>query len=182
MDLVFRISARSFFQVNPAQALVLYRQVAAYADLTGEETVVDAFSGPGTIALFLAGAAARVTGIEEVPEAVADARQNAARNGIMNVEFLAGRVEEVLGEMLARSFRPDVVVLDPPRAGVAREALETIARLGPRRLVYVSCNPATLARDLGILQGYGYRTLEVQPVDMFPQTTHVEAVARLMRV
>lgn len=181
-DLVFRISARSFFQVNPAQALVLYRQVAAYADLTGEETVVDAFSGTGTIALFLARGAARVTGIEEVPEAVADARQNAARNGITNVEFLAGRVEQVLADLAGRSFHPDVVVLDPPRAGVPRAALDAIARLGPHRLVYVSCKPATLARDLAILHGYGYRTLEVQPVDMFPQTAHVEAVARVMRV
>ncbi|MEW6399013.1 MAG: 23S rRNA (uracil(1939)-C(5))-methyltransferase RlmD [Bacillota bacterium] len=180
-DFVFRVSARSFFQVNPAQALVLYRQAVAYAALTGEETVLDAYSGTGTIALFLARGAAKVTGMEEVPEAVADARQNAARNGIANVELLPGRVEELLEGPGARSLRPDVVVLDPPRAGVPAATLEAIARLGPRRLVYVSCNPATLARDLAILHGHGYRTLEVQPADMFPQTAHVEAVARVVR-
>lgn len=180
-DFVFRVSARSFFQVNPAQALVLYRQAVAYAGLTGEETVLDAYSGTGTIALFLAHGAAKVTGIEEVPEAVADARRNAARNGIANVEFLPGRVEELFKGPRARSLRPDVVVLDPPRAGVPAATLEAIARLGPRRVVYVSCNPATLARDLSILHEHGYRTLQVQPVDMFPQTTHVEAVAQVVR-
>lgn len=180
-DFVFRVSARSFFQVNPAQALVLYRQAVAYAALTGEEVVLDAYSGTGTIALFMAGRAAKVTGIEEVPEAVADARQNAARNGVANVEFLPGRVEELFNGPRARSLRADVVVLDPPRAGVPAATLEAIARLGPRRVVYVSCNPATLARDLAILHEHGYRTLQVQPVDMFPHTTHVEAVAQVVR-
>ncbi|MEW5934712.1 MAG: 23S rRNA (uracil(1939)-C(5))-methyltransferase RlmD [Bacillota bacterium] len=178
---VFRVSARSFFQVNPAQALVLYRQAVAYAALTGKEAVLDAYSGTGTIALFLAHGAAQVTGIEEVPEAVADARRNAARNGIANVEFLPGRVEELIKGADARSLRPHVVVLDPPRAGVPAATLEAIARLAPGRVVYVSCNPATLARDLGILHEHGYRTLQVQPVDMFPQTTHVEAVAQVVR-
>ncbi|MDI6825438.1 MAG: 23S rRNA (uracil(1939)-C(5))-methyltransferase RlmD [Bacillota bacterium] len=180
-DFVFRVSARSFFQVNPAQALVLYRQAVAYAALTGEEVVLDAYSGTGTIALFMADRAAKVTGIEEVPEAVADARQNAARNGVANVEFLPGRVEELFKGPRARSLRADVVVLDPPRAGVPAATLEAIARLGPRRVVYVSCNPATLARDLAILHEHGYRTLQVQPVDMFPHTTHVEAVAQVVR-
>lgn len=179
-DFVFRVSARSFFQVNPTQALVLYRQAVAYAALTGEETVLDAYTGTGTIALFLAQGAARVTGIEEVPEAVTDARRNAARNGVANVEFLPGKVEELLAQGGPRSLRADVVVFDPPRAGVPDRTLEAIARLGPRRVVYLSCNPATLARDLGILQQFGYHTVQVQPVDMFPQTTHVEAVAQLL--
>lgn len=185
-DLVFRISARSFFQVNPDQALLLYRKVAAYAELTGAEVVIDAYGGTGAIALFLARRARWVVGIEEVSEAVADARQNARRNGIGNAEFLAGKVEEVLRgpafpRLASRRLGPQVVILDPPRAGAEREALEAIAELRPERIVYVSCNPATLARDLAFLQGYGYRTVEAQPVDMFPQTTHVEVVAKVVR-
>lgn len=180
-DLFFRVSARSFFQVNPQQALALYLQAVAWAELTGEETVLDAYSGTGTITLFMARGARRAIGIEEVPEAVADARRNASLNGLVNVEFLRGRVEEVLASPRGRTLRAGVVVLDPPRAGAQDAALRAVARLAPRRIIYVSCNPATLARDLALLRDHGYRTLAVQPVDMFPHTTHVEAVARLER-
>ncbi|MCL4424388.1 MAG: 23S rRNA (uracil(1939)-C(5))-methyltransferase RlmD [Firmicutes bacterium] len=180
-DLTFKLSARSFFQVNPEQAQTLYQKTLGFAGLSGQEVVIDAFTGTGTIALFLARQAGRVIGIEEVPEAVADARGNAVRNGIGNAEFRLGRVEEVLPDLADQGVRPGVVVLDPPRRGVEREALRAIATLRPQRIVYVSCNPATLARDLAILQGCGYRTQEVQPVDMFPQTAHVEAIVLIQR-
>ncbi|MCG0239826.1 MAG: 23S rRNA (uracil(1939)-C(5))-methyltransferase RlmD [Firmicutes bacterium] len=180
-DLEFLISPRSFYQVNPAQTEVLYRKALEYADLQGDEVVVDAYAGIGTISLFLARRARHVYGIEEVPEAVADARANAARNGIGNATFLQGRVEEWLPRLQAEGLRPEVIVFDPPRKGCEPEVLEAAAAMAPRRMVYVSCNPATLARDLGILARHGYRAVEVQPVDMFPHTHHVEAVARIDR-
>jgi len=180
-ELRFRISPRSFFQVNPAQTVRLYQQALAYAELQPGDTVLDAFCGTGTITLFLARHAGRAIGIEEVPEAVADARANAALNHIENVEFVTGKVEEELPRLAASGLRPDVIVLDPPRAGVDRRALEAMAAMGPRRLVYISCHPATLARDLAVLATAGYRTAEVQPVDMFPHTRHIEAVALLVR-
>lgn len=180
-DLEFFISPRSFFQVNPAQTEVLYRKALEYAALHGGEVVIDAYSGIGTISLFLARQAGQVYGIEEVPEAVADARANAERNGIANATFLAGAVEEVLPRLYAEGVRPDVVVFDPPRKGCDPAVLEAAVAMAPRRMVYVSCNPATLARDLGMLAEKGYRTLEVQPVDMFPHTHHVESCALLVR-
>lgn len=180
--LKFRISPSSFYQVNPAQTLVLYEKVLAYAGLTGAETVVDAFSGVGTIALFLAGRAKKVYGLEVVSRAVEDARVNADLNNIGNVEFHTGAVEKRLPEFAARGLRPEVVVLDPPRAGCGREALDAVAEMAPPRVIYVSCDPGTLARDLGILAGRGYRLLEAQPVDMFPWTRHVEAVVRLEKI
>jgi len=180
-DLTFRLSARSFFQVNPEQAEALYRRAREYSRLTGKELVIDAFTGTGTIALFLAGEAGQVIGIEEIPEAVADARENARRNGITNVDFRQGKVEEVLPALAGGGLHPEVVVLDPPRRGVEEKALAAIAQLEPERIVYVSCNPATLARDLAYLVREGYRVEEVQPVDMFPQTAHVEAVALVVR-
>lgn len=181
-DLTFKLSARSFFQVNPEQAEVLYRRAREYARLTGKELVIDAFTGTGTIALFLAGQAGQVIGIEEIPEAVADARENARRNRIANVDFRQGKVEEVLPKLAGGGLHPEVVVLDPPRRGVEEKALAAIAQLEPERIIYVSCNPATLARDLAYLVREGYRVEEVQPVDMFPQTAHVEAVALMSRL
>lgn len=180
--LTFRISPSSFYQVNPAQALVLYEKALDFAGLTGAETVVDAFSGVGTIALFLAGRAKKVYGLEVVPQAVEDARGNADLNKISNVEFITGEVEKCLLELSALGLRPDVVVLDPPRAGCGREALGAVVEMSPSRVVYVSCDPGTLARDLGTLTGRGYRVLEVQPVDMFPWTRHVECVVLMSRV
>ncbi len=181
-SLSFRISPSSFYQVNPAQTLVLYEKVLEYAALTGAETVVDAFSGVGTIALFIAGQSKKVYGLEVVAQAVEDARRNADLNKISNVEFLTGEVEKRLPELAAQGLRPDVVVLDPPRAGCGREALDAVAAMLPPRVIYVSCDPGTLARDLGYLTGRGYLMREVQPVDMFPWTRHVETVVLMSRV
>ncbi len=175
----FRISPGSFFQVNPEQTEVLYNKVVEYAGLDGTETVVDAYCGIGTIALFLARRAAKVYGIEVVKEAVEDARYNARLNGIGNVDFRVGAVEEILQKLASPEHPPDLVVLDPPRKGCDEETLEVLVRIGVPRVVYVSCNPATLARDLGWLNRRGYTLLEVQPVDMFPHTGHVECCCLL---
>jgi len=180
-DFLFRISARSFFQVNTAQAEVLYEQAERYAGLTGVETVVDAYCGTGTITLFLARRAAKVYGIEVVADAVRDARANAAANGISNVEFIVGDAIEVLPRLRTEGVRPHAIVVDPPRAGCAPAVLETFARMRPARIVYVSCNPASLARDLALLAEKGYAAKEIQPVDMFPQTFHVECVTLMSK-
>ena len=180
LDLTFSISPRSFFQVNPEQTEVLYGKALEFAGLTGDEFVIDAYCGIGTISLFLARRAGRVLGIEEVPEAIDDARENAVRNGLDNAEFRAGTVEGWAPRLVAEGLHPDVVVVDPPRAGVATTALDAFVQMGPRRIVYVSCNPATLARDLAYLAERGYRCEEVQPVDMFPHTSHVECCARIV--
>jgi 23S rRNA (uracil1939-C5)-methyltransferase len=177
----FKISPRSFFQVNPVQTEVLYRKAVEYAGLTGRETVGDAYCGVGSLTLFLARKAKLVYGIEVAPEAVRDAGENAALNGIGNVRFLVGATEKVLPELVGQGLRFDVGVVDPPRSGCERSALESFAANGVERIVYVSCNPSTLARDLKVLAELGYRTVEVQPVDMFPQTYHVECVARIVK-
>ncbi|MBW5445759.1 23S rRNA (uracil(1939)-C(5))-methyltransferase RlmD [Cohnella sp. CFH 77786] len=178
----FAISARSFFQVNPEQTELLYRKAVECAGLTGEETVVDAYCGIGTITLFLARHARRVYGVEIVPEAIEDARRNAQLNGIGNVEFAVGRAEAVLPRWQKAGVTPDVIVVDPPRKGCDPALIATMLELRPARIVYVSCNPSTLARDLRLLEDGGYRTVEVQPVDMFPHTSHVECVAMLENV
>ncbi len=180
-DVQFAISARSFYQVNPVQTHVLYEKALAYAGLSGEETVIDAYCGIGTITLFLARLAKRVYGVEVVEEAIVDARRNAALNGIENVEFEVGEAEHVMPAWRERGVNADVVVVDPPRKGCDERLLLTMAAMKPQRIVYVSCNPATLARDVRVLVERGYRLVEVQPVDMFPQTTHVECVALLER-
>ncbi|WP_123043462.1 23S rRNA (uracil(1939)-C(5))-methyltransferase RlmD [Cohnella candidum] len=177
----FAISARSFFQVNPEQTERLYQKAVEYAGLTGEETVVDAYCGIGTITLFLARHARRVYGVEIVPEAIDDARRNALINGIGNVEFAVGRAEVVLPRWQREGVSPDVIVVDPPRKGCDSALIATMLELRPARIVYVSCNPSTLARDLRLLEDGGYRTVEVQPVDMFPHTSHVECVGLLER-
>ena len=179
--ITFSISAPAFFQVNVKQMEVLYQQSVNFASLKGTETVIDLYCGTGTISLFLAKQAGYVHGIEEIEMAVEDARLNAQLNRITNVEFHAGKVEIVLPELLEKGVRADVIVLDPPRQGCERKVLEAAVAMNPRRMVYVSCDPATLARDLGILQEQGYKTLEVQPVDMFPQTSHVETVVLITR-
>ena len=179
----FRISPESFFQVNSEQMEVLYGKALEFAGLTGEETVWDLYSGIGTISLFLAKKALKVYGCEIVPQAVRDARENAARNGLENVTFYEGAAEEVLPQWRAEhpEERIDVIVVDPPRKGLDLQCLETICRIAPKRVVYVSCDPATLARDLALFRERGYRTERVQPVDQFCQTTHVETVCRLCR-
>ena len=177
----FQISAESFFQVNAAQTQVLYEQAVKKAGLSGVETVFDLYSGTGTISLFLSEGASQVYGIEYSKAAVADAERNAADNGVRNVNFIAGDVAEKIVELQEKGIRPDVIVLDPPRAGCEEIVLRTAAAMEPSRIVYVSCNPATLARDLAILENMGYATREVQPADMFPQTFHVECVAVIER-
>ncbi len=178
-DIKYAISARSFYQVNPVQTEVLYRKALDYAALTGVETVIDAYCGIGTISLFLAQYAKQVYGVEIVSEAIEDAKVNAQLNGINNVQFAVGKAEEVIPAWNKQGIKPDVIVVDPPRKGCDIELLNTIIEMKPERVVYVSCNPATLARDLRILEDGGFRTVEVQPVDMFPHTVHVETVALL---
>lgn len=181
-DVQFAISARSFYQVNPVQTEVLYGKALEYAALAGGETVIDAYCGIGTISLFLARHADQVYGVEIVADAISDAKRNARLNGLEGkVTFETGPAEEVIPAWAAKGIRADVIVVDPPRKGCDAALLTTIAEMKPRRVVYVSCNPATLARDLRILEDAGYRTVEAQPVDMFPWTVHVESVALLVR-
>ncbi len=181
--LTFAISARSFFQVNSEQVERLYETALRYADLSGGERIVDLYSGTGTIALYLAAKGAGETlGIEVIPEATRDAIANARLNRISNATFLTGKVEDRLPRLLAETGPIDVALLDPPRKGCEPSVISAIASSGIPRIVYVSCNPATLARDLKILvEAGGYQLQEVQPVDMFPQTAHVEAVALLTK-
>lgn len=178
----FAISPRSFFQVNPVQTERLYRSAVEYAALTGDEVVVDAYCGIGTITLFLAQYARRVYGVEIIPEAIEDARRNALLNGIRNAEFEVGAAEVVMPQWQAQGVSPDVIVVDPPRKGCDPALIRTMLELQPERIVYVSCDPATLARDLRLLEDGGYRTVEVQPVDMFPHSGHVECVVSVHRV
>lgn len=177
----FAISARSFYQVNPEQTEVLYQKTVEYAGLTGNETVIDAYCGIGTISLFLAQHAKKVYGVEIVPEAIEDARVNAELNGMSHVQFEVGASEDVIPRWKEQGVEADVIVVDPPRKGCDAKLLETILEMKPERVVYVSCNPATLARDLRVLEDGGYKVVEAQPVDMFPHTTHVECVVRLIR-
>ena len=176
----FAISAKSFYQVNPDQTKVLYEKALEYAGLSGEETVIDAYCGIGTISLFLAQKAKKVFGVEIVSEAIEDARRNAELNDINNVEFAVGSAETVISNWYEEGNSADVLVVDPPRKGCDETLLNTILEMKPKKVVYVSCNPGTLARDLRILEDGGYRTVEIQPVDMFPMTTHIENVASLV--
>lgn len=180
-DIRFAISAKSFYQVNPPQTTKLYDKALEYANLDGHETVIDAYCGIGTISLFLAQKAKKVYGVEVVPEAIEDAKKNAKLNGMTNTEFVVGQAEKVMPWWKAQGLRPDVIVVDPPRKGCEPEFLEAMLGMEPKRIVYVSCNPSTLARDLRILEDGGYETKEVQPVDMFPQSMHIEAVTWLER-
>lgn len=178
--LSFQISPRSFFQVNTAQAEVLYGKALEFAALQGGETVIDAYCGTGTITLFLARKARKAYGIEVVPTAIADAKKNARANNIRNAEFIVGDSAIIMPRLYREGVHADVIITDPPRAGCTRVVLETFAHMHPSRIVYVSCNPATLARDLAILDELGYRTEKIQPVDMFPQTHHVESVSLIV--
>ena len=178
----FEVSPFSFFQVHRLQAERLYEEALARAQLTGGETVIDAYCGTGTISLCLAKKAKRVIGIEIVKEAIEDAKKNAERNQISNAEFHAADAGEWMPKLYEEGLRPDVIVMDPVRAGCSEEVLTAAAGMKPARIVYVSCNPATFARDAKILETLGYQVKDVQPVDMFPQTMHVETVALLERV
>lgn len=180
-NLVFRIGPKSFYQTNSPQACKLYSVARDFARLSGKETVYDLYTGTGTIAQFISSAAARVTGIEYVEEAIEDARENARRNGISNCEFIAGDMKDVLtDEFIASHAHPDVIILDPPRAGIHPDVAQVILNAAPQTIVYVSCNPASQARDLAVLCR-DYKITAVQPVDMFPHTQHVENVCQLVR-
>ena len=180
-DLVFEISPLSFFQVNPVQTEVLYNKALEYAALGENDTVFDIYCGIGTISLFLAQRAKKVYGIEIVEEAIKDAKRNAEINNLDNVEFYVGKAEDVVPKMYKQGKRANVVVVDPPRKGCDEKVLDTIVSMQPDRVVYVSCNPSTLARDLAYLNEKGYKSLEVQPVDMFPHSVHIENVALIVK-
>ena len=173
----FRVSANSFFQTNTSAALRLYEQVLRYADPKGTEQVLDLYSGTGTIPIFLADRVRSVTGIEISESATADAGRNALENDVHNCRFVCGDIREKLGTV---GFKPDIMIIDPPRAGMHKDVLAETMGINPRRIVYVSCNPATLARDLEIMSE-AYELNEIQPVDMFPHTYHIESVAKLSR-
>ena len=197
--ITFSISPLSFYQVNPVQTEKLYSLALSYAGLSGKESVWDLYCGIGTISLFLSGRASKVYGVEVVSQAIEDAKQNAANNGITNAEFFVGKAEEVLPEFYGRKdasfgsgsnaqqgredmLHPDVIVVDPPRKGCDEMCLQTMLKMAPDRIVYVSCDSATLARDLRILCDGGYELKRVRPVDMFPQTVHVETVCLLSKL
>lgn len=199
-DMEFEISPLAFYQVNPVQMKALYDNVLKYADLKGSENILDLYCGVGTIGLYCANdmrnktggaGTGKVIGIESVKGAVVDANRNAVINGLVNAEFLCGRAEEEIGKVLegytdkdgfdVPAFRPDVIILDPPRSGCAPELLEAAAEAAPEKIVYVSCDPATLARDVKLLREKGYEFVEATPVDMFPWTVHVETVCLLSK-
>ncbi|MGL4738759.1 MAG: 23S rRNA (uracil(1939)-C(5))-methyltransferase RlmD [Cellulosilyticaceae bacterium] len=182
-DLKFKISPLAFFQVNPYQTKVLYDKALEYADLQGTETVWDAYCGIGTISLFLAQKAKHVYGVEIVEEAIVNARENAKLNHMDNTTFYAGKAEEVIPALYEeQGINADTIVVDPPRKGCDQALLETLIKMGPNKIVYVSCDPATLARDLAYLTQNGYKVEAVQPVDMFPHTTHVECCVSLKKI
>jgi len=177
----FKIGPKSFYQTNTGQAYKLYQVAREFAALTGSETVYDLYTGTGTIAQFVSGGAKRVIGIEYVPEAIEDAKINAEGNGITNCEFYAGDMKDILTPaFIDEHGRPDVIIVDPPRAGMHPDVVKTILLAAPERIVYVSCNPATQARDMEMMSE-DYMITAVQPVDMFPHTFHVENVCRLDR-
>ena len=180
-DLVFEISPLSFFQVNPVQTEVLYNKALEYAELKENDTVFDIYCGIGSISLFLAQKATKVYGIEIVEDAIKDAKINAKLNNLNNVEFYVGKAEEVVPKMYSEEKTANVVVVDPPRKGCDEKVLDTIVSMKPDRVVYVSCNPSTLARDLAYLDERGYKCVEIQPVDMFPHTMHVECCAKIVK-
>ena len=175
----FKVGAKSFYQTNTEQAYELYSVARRFAGLTGDEVVYDLYTGTGTIANFVARQARLVIGIEYVPEAIEDAKVNSSLNNITNTEFFAGDMKDILtDDFIAQHGRPDIIITDPPRAGMHGDVVKTILRAAPQRIVYVSCNPATQARDLSLLDE-AYRVVAIQPVDMFPHTQHVENVVLL---
>ncbi len=179
--LSFRLSVPSFYQVNRAQAEVLYAKALEFAGLTGTETVLDLYCGTGTITLCMAGRARQVIGAEIVPAAIRDAKENARRNGIPNAEFFCADASDVAKKLESEGLRPDVITVDPPRKGLAIEVIEAVAAMEPERVVYVSCDPATLGRDVKRFAALGYQATRAVAVDVFPRTRHVETVCLLSR-
>lgn len=179
--LEFKLSMPSFYQVNRDQAEVLYGKALEFAGLTGNETVLDLYCGIGTITLCLAKAAKRVIGAEIVPPAIRDAKENALRNHIENAEFFCGDAADIAAKLESDGLRPDVVTVDPPRKGLAPEVIASVAAMGPEKVVYVSCDPATLGRDVKIFREFGYEAKRAAAVDMFPGTAHVETIVLLQR-
>ena len=179
--LQFRLSPRSFYQVNHHQAQRLYRAAIDQAGITKSDTVLDLYCGVGTITLCMASAAGKVIGVEVIPQAVEDARENAARNGVTNAEFFCGDAGQAALALEQQGVRPDVITVDPPRKGLSADAIEAISRMNPRRLVYISCDPATLARDVALLKEKGFLLRSAQAADLFPRCAHVETVCVLSR-
>ena len=178
-DLSFELSARTFFQLNPEQTVKLYNEVKEAAQLTGSEKVVDAYCGVGTIGLWVADQAAEIRGMDVIPESIEDAKKNAARHGIKHAQYVTGKAEVILPKWANEGWTPDVVIIDPPRTGLDQQLLETLLKVKPKRIVYVSCNPSTLAKDISVLSPL-YKVEYIQPVDMFPQTSHVECISQLI--
>ena len=179
-EVTFNISDQSFYQINSAQTEKLYQQAIDYAQLTGEEIVLDTYCGIGTIGLYMAPQAKHVYGVEVVPSAIKDAEENATKNQLNNTTFECGKAEDVILEWKAQGIRPDVVMVDPPRKGCDETFVKTLLKLNPKRIVYISCNPSTQQRDAQLLAN-NYHLVEITPVDMFPQTTHIETVALFER-
>jgi len=177
-DLQFELSARTFFQLNPVQTIKLYNEVKKAAGLTGKEKVVDAYCGVGTIGLWLADQAVEVRGMDVIPESIEDAKKNAKRHGFTNTKYVPGKAEEVLPKWVKKGWKPEVIVVDPPRTGLDNQLIQTILQVKPEKLIYVSCNPSTLAKDIQTLSSK-YDVKYIQPVDMFPQTAHVECCVLL---
>ncbi|WP_066306014.1 23S rRNA (uracil(1939)-C(5))-methyltransferase RlmD [Bacillus sp. FJAT-29814] len=178
-DLQFELSARTFFQLNPTQTVNLYDEVKKAAQLTGKEKVVDAYCGVGTIGLWLADQAAEVRGMDVIPESIEDAKKNAKRHGFTNTKYVPGKAEEVLPKWVKKGWKPEVIVVDPPRTGLDKQLIQTILQVEAQKVIYVSCNPSTLAKDIETLSKK-YKVEYIQPVDMFPQTAHVECVSHLV--
>ncbi|MGE6258051.1 23S rRNA (uracil(1939)-C(5))-methyltransferase RlmD [Heyndrickxia sporothermodurans] len=178
-EFTYELSARAFFQLNPEQTVQLYNEVKKAADLTGKEKIVDAYCGVGTIGLWLADGAKEIRGMDVIPEGIEDAKKNAKKHGLQNAKYFTGKAEELMPKWMKEGWRPDVVVVDPPRIGCDSKFLETILKVKPKKFIYVSCNPSTLAKDLQELNSK-YKVEYLQPVDMFPQTAHVEVVVSLV--
>ncbi|KMM35898.1 RNA methyltransferase [Alkalihalobacillus macyae] len=177
-DLHFELSARAFFQLNPIQTVKLYDEVKKAAELTGKENIIDAYCGVGTIGLWLANQAKEVRGMDVIKESIADARKNAKKHGYhSSMKYEVGKAEDLVPSWVKEGFKPDVIVVDPPRTGCDDKLLSTMVKAKPDRIVYVSCNPSTLAKDAAFLMKKGFEIKELQPVDMFPQTAHIEVVA-----
>ncbi len=179
--LTFRLSPASFYQVNHHQAQVLYEKAISLADLHGTETVLDLYCGTGTITLAMSKQAGNVIGVEVVPQAIEDAKENALRNGIKNARFFCADAGQAAKQLAAEGIRPDVITVDPPRKGISQDVIDAIDQMNPRRVVYVSCDPATLARDVKLLEEKGYLYQQGETVDLFPRTKHIESVALLSR-
>lgn len=180
-DLQFELSARAFFQLNPIQTVKLYDEAKRAAKLTGEEKIVDAYCGVGTIGLWLANGAKEIRGMDVIKEAITDANKNAKRHGITNARYYTGKAENLLPKWVKEGWRPDVIVVDPPRTGCDEAFLKTVIKVKPKRFIYISCNPSTLAKDCDKLLKAGFQIESIQPVDMFPHTSHVECCSLLVK-